>query len=91
MSGDMSGLHLAVATPTLIVTHAADPHDHLVQMPGAVTLRTRPAEVGGDRRTELVRPAADRLIGLIDAAFGEQLFDIPQAQRKRGRGPTLRA
>ena len=33
-------------------------------------------------QTELYRPAPDALVGDIYAAFGEEVFDIPEAQGK---------
>ena len=40
------------------------------------------SDVGGNRRTELVRPPADDLVTPIDPALGEKVLDVAKARRK---------
>ena len=80
-------LHQDVQDLTLLVDgsphehpFAIDAHDHLVEMPDGVSLSALATNVGGDGRTELVRPAANRLVAHIDPAFGEHFLNIAQAR-----------
>jgi hypothetical protein len=41
-----------------------------------------PLDLGGEHRTEAVPPMADRLMADVDAALGEQIFDVPKRQRE---------
>ena len=80
-------LHHQVQNLALVVNGAPEKHptpanraDHFIQMPtrrrrGAATL-----QVPGDLRAKLDRPAADRLVGDLDPALGEQFFDVSEAQ-----------
>lgn len=57
-------------------------HDHFVEMPNLVGAQPNPANVDGDGGLELHRPAANSLVADVDAALGEYLLDIAQAQRQ---------
>ena len=65
------------------IDHAAiDLQIDLVQMPGRMGLRPPFAQVRRDPRPEMVHPAPDRLIGNNNPAFGQQILDVAEAQRK---------
>jgi hypothetical protein len=51
-------------------------------MPAARRRRPAPAQVGRDQWAELNHPAPDRLAADLDAALGEQLLDVPDAERE---------
>ena len=59
---------------------AVDPDHHLIEMPNGICPSTFAPNVGGDGRTEFVRPATYCLIAQIDPSFGEQVLDVAQAQ-----------
>ena len=40
------------------------------------------AQVGCDPRPEMIDPAPDGLIGDDNAAFGQQIFDVAEAERE---------
>ena len=61
---------------------AADLHHHLVQMPPTGRRRSSPPQIGSHQRPELQGPAPNGLIADLNAPLGEQLLDIPKAQRK---------
>lgn len=61
---------------------AANLADHFVEVPTWRWRKLATAKVGGDLRTELHRPGADRLVTHIDAPLREHLFDIAQAERE---------
>src|SRR5204862_7896893 len=56
--------------------------EHLIEVPGCMRLRTHHPQTSRDSRPEYHHPTSDRLVGNVDAAFGEQFLDIPEAQRK---------
>src|SRR5450631_1340127 len=49
-------------------------------MPGRVRLWPALAQVGSDRRPEVVHPASNRLVGDREPAFREQILDVAEAQ-----------
>jgi Domain of unknown function (DUF6429) len=55
---------------------------HLVQVPARARLRPWLPEPTRDGRTEFQHPAADRLVGDVETALGQQVLDIPVAQRE---------
>jgi hypothetical protein len=59
-----------------------DRHDHLIEVPlvGKVTARA-PPQLMGKFTTELRRPLRDGLKRDVNAALGQQVFDVTQAQR----------
>ncbi len=54
---DVEDLALAVDGPPHVHAFAVDAHDHLVEMPHAVSASPGAPDVGGDGRAELVGPA----------------------------------
>ena len=69
---------------------ASDPHDHLGRVPLRIRTLPQSANVGGDRRTELVHPAVHGLVAHIDPALGEQVFDVARAEREATIEPDCR-
>ncbi len=51
-------------------------------MPTRISTWVRASELSGIGQAKLRRPAADRFIRDIDAALGQHILDIAQAQRK---------
>ena len=60
--------------------HAPDANEHLIKMPGIAGLRSAPSQPSGKVSTELQAPMPNALMGHHDAAFGEDQFDVPQAE-----------
>ncbi len=79
---DIQDFALVVHRPPQPHLLSADPDVHLIQMPPAGWRTPAPAQVRGNLRTELQRPAADRLIADLDAPLGQQFLDVSEAQRK---------
>jgi hypothetical protein len=77
-----SNLALVVHRPPQAHALAADLHHHFVEMPASRRLGTGTAKVVSDQRTELQRPAPDRLIADLDTALRQQLLDVAKAQRE---------
>jgi len=64
-----------------------DLHKHLIDVPAPLTKTSHPADpltldIRCKHWTEPVPPVPDRLMANVDPALREQIFDIPQAQRK---------
>jgi hypothetical protein len=59
---------------------AADPDDHLVQVPPAGRLGSRASEVSGELRPELLCPTPDRLAADRNTALGRHLLDVAKAE-----------
>ena len=62
-----------------------DLHEHFVDVPSPVGIRTHPVDtsalnLGGKDRTEPVPPEPDRFMADIDPAFVEKILDIPQRE-----------
>ncbi len=55
---------------------------HLVQVPARARLRPLLPQAPGDGRPELQHPAPDRLVGHLEPALREQVFDIAVAERE---------
>jgi hypothetical protein len=73
---------LLVDGPPQIHALAADPHDHLVQVP-AVTRPWSPLpQPASEQRPEFQHPAPDRLVRQVEPAFGKDLLGIPVAEGK---------
>jgi len=69
-----------VNCPPQPVALAADLQRHFVQMPliaGSYSSSTQPCSEGG---TELHAPLADRLVADDDAALGEQILNVTEAE-----------
>jgi hypothetical protein len=58
---------------------AADAHEHLVEVPGVVRLRSSP-QPGRDVRSGLQAPSQDALVCDCDAAPGQDQLDVAQAE-----------
>ena len=61
---------------------AIDRDEYLIEMPACVCGWMRSSELSGVGKAKFYRPAADGFIGDIDATLGQQILDIPKAQRK---------
>ena len=61
-----------------------DPHEDLVQVPAPARIRMMLdapfRDLRSERRSEPVPPEPHRLVSDIDAALGQQVFDLPQRQ-----------
>ncbi len=76
--------HLALAVDGAPQVHppAADHHDHLVQVPPLRRSWPPSSKVAREEWTEFQDPAPDRLVGDIETALRQQVFNVPIAQRK---------
>jgi hypothetical protein len=45
-------------------------------------LRPTLSQIGHDHRSEVIHPPPDRLVRNHDPAFGEQIFDVTEAERE---------
>ena len=61
---------------------AIDRDEYLIEMPACVCGWMRSSELSSIGKAKFYRPAADGFIGNIDATLGQQILDIPKAQRK---------
>ena len=66
--------------PPEIPALPADRNQDLIHMPDMARPATPPAQDSSKGGTEFVTPESDRLVGDCDAALGEQVFDIPEAE-----------
>jgi hypothetical protein len=57
---------------------ALDRDHHLVQVPGV--RRSKPAQVAREGKSELEDPSPNRLVGDVEAAFGQELLHVAVAQ-----------
>jgi hypothetical protein len=65
-----------------IMQHTFDTDEHLIQMPLVSRPRSTPAQLIGEARTELHAPLPNALIRDDHPTFGQQQFDITEAQAK---------
>ena len=68
-----------IVDPTVL---AVDRDEDFIEMPMRISTRVRASEFSGIGQAKLKRPAADRFIRDIDAALGQHILDIAQAQTK---------
>ena len=66
---------------------AFDLHENFVQIPLPVRIRPQPlhslsADFSGEHRAETVPPEPNRFVADIDTALVQQVFHIPQRQKK---------
>jgi hypothetical protein len=61
---------------------AADPDEHLVEMPAPAGAAPAAAKPGSVSRAEFGDPLPDRLVGDIESTLGQQLLDVAIAQAK---------
>ena len=59
---------------------AADPDEHLVEVPAPVRDWTPRPQPACDQRAEDQHPAPDRLVGDLDTALGQEFLDISVAE-----------
>src|SRR4030095_9398788 len=59
---------------------AADPDEHLVEVPAPVRRRPPCTKTPSDCGTEADHPTPDRLVRHLDATLGEQVLDVAVAQ-----------
>ena len=82
LNQDIQHLTFAIDSAPQIHPFAVDGDKHLVEMPSPIRSGSKSSELVCISQTELHRPAPDALVGDIYAAFSEEVFDIPEAQRK---------
>ncbi len=68
--------------PPEVVLHAVDADEHLVEVPRIARAGALATQRVGVGLAELAAPLAQRLIGDDHPALGEQLLDIPVAERE---------
>jgi hypothetical protein len=56
-----------------------DDHHHLIEGPVIAGPRAGPPQIGGDDSSKLREPAAEGLLGDVQAALGAHLLDIAEA------------
>src|SRR6267142_1277463 len=61
---------------------AIDANEHLIEMPPPVWPRPSSSQLTGNDRAELQCPAADCLVGHIDATLNEHVLHVAVAQRE---------
>ena len=64
------------------IVPAIDRDEYLIEMPACVCGWMRSSELSGVGKVKFYRLAADGFIGDIAATLGQQILDIPKAQRK---------
>ena len=79
---DLENLAFIVNRAPQICPLATNSDKNLIKTPGSRRLNSAGSDVGGDCRTELQDPTADRFIADIDPAFGQHFLDVAKAQRK---------
>ena len=77
---DVDRVAVLVDSPPEIVPFTADGDEELVQVPGVAHATSSPGEVAGVHRAELATPLPDGLVGDDDPAFGEEIFDVSEAE-----------
>jgi len=76
----LEDLALGIVGTPQIHPPALDRDIRLIQVPCVRRARSQPTQVAGIRRSELVDSSVDRLIGDVEAAFGQRLLDIAVAR-----------
>ena len=77
---DVDDLAILVDGPPEVMTLAADRHDEFVQMPRVADWPRPTPEPSRVGRTEGLAPVPDGLVRHRDAALGEKVFDIAEAE-----------
>src|SRR5271166_2824518 len=82
-------LHQQIENLAFIVDRAPEPelparnrNGHLVEMPSRSWPRASMAKFSGEQRPELQNPSPHRLVGDIQTALREQIFDVAIAKRE---------
>src|SRR3954454_18511053 len=79
LNEDIQDLTFAVhGTPDLQLS-AVDGDEHFIEMPSPARPRPFSPQLARNDRSELQGPAADRLVGHIDATLGEHILDVAVA------------
>ena len=73
-------LALGIDSPPEVHLIAADPDEHLVQMPAPMRRRAPCPKPTCNGRPERFHPPADRLVRHLNAALGEQVLNVAVAQ-----------
>ena len=60
-----------------------DLQEHLIEVPGITRLRPAPAEFAGELTSKSKAPLPDALVGDGDTPFGENQFNVPEAQAEK--------
>ena len=55
---------------------------HFVQVPSVIRSRRALTQIARDQRTEFKDPLAQALVGGVNAALGQEFFDITVAKRE---------
>jgi hypothetical protein len=71
---------ILVDGPPQVVLHTLDADEDLVHMPAILGPRAPPLQAVGEGGGEFPTPPSNRLVGDRDAAFGQQQFNITQAE-----------
>ena len=77
---EIEDLALIIDRPPQVHPLAADPADHLVQVPARRRLRPASLQPLGDQGAKLDGPAADRLVADVDPSLREKLLDVPKTE-----------
>src|ERR1700682_6335387 len=77
---DIQNLAFAVYSTPDVQLSAVDGDEHFVEMPPPVRPRPSSSQLARNDPAELQSPAADRLVGHIDATLGEHVRDVAVAQ-----------
>ena len=59
-----------------VYSFAGDPDDHLVEVPSLARAWAALPQLSCDQRAEFQHPAPHRLIGDLNAALGQEIFDV---------------
>jgi hypothetical protein len=73
-------LAFVVDGPPKVHPLAANPADHLIQVPARRRSWPTPPQAPGDQRPEFDGPAADRLVADLDPALRQQLLDVSKTE-----------
>ena len=79
---DLQHLALIIDRPPQAHLLAGNTNHHLIEMPARAGLAPQLPQVPRDRRPELADPAPDRFVGDTQSALGQQVFNVPVAQRE---------
>jgi hypothetical protein len=88
LNQNIEDLALGVDGAPKIDHSAIDFQIDLIKMPRGARLRAALSQTGSDRRSEVIDPASNGLVGDRDPALCEQFFDVSKAQRKPDLEPN---
>src|ERR1700693_2868899 len=80
LNEDVQDLAFAVHGAPDVQLSAVDGDEHFVEMPPPVRPRPSSSQLVRNDPAELQSPAADRLVGHIDATLGKHILDVAVAQ-----------